>query len=170
MCMCTCMHVCMLEEANPLVEYFDKTYVSGQLRLRNAPQQNNDNAVVRFRRVPPLFDPAKWNVHDATLQGEPRTNNVSEGFKNKFFSLVGHQHPSIWKLIECLKAETARVTGVLLQLERGIRPKKRTKRVYVELQTRLKNLCEDRVEGRKTVAEFLRAVSHNIRAGQPNIY
>ena len=157
------------EEANPLVEYFDKTYVSGQLRLRNAPQQNNDNAVVRFRRVPPLFDQAKWNVHDATLQGEPRTNNVSEGFNNKFFSLVGHQHPSIWKLIECLKAETARVTGVLLQLERGIRPKKRTKRVYVELQARLKNLCEDRVEGRKTVAEFLRAVSHNIRAGQPNI-
>ena len=29
----------------------------------------------------------------------------------KFFSLVGHQHPStrIWKLIECLKVETARV-------------------------------------------------------------
>ena len=41
--------------------------------------------------------------------------------------------------------------------------------VYVELQTRLKNVCEDRVEGRKTVAEFLRAVSHNIRVGQPNI-
>ena len=89
----------------------------------------------------------------------------------KFFSLVGHQHPStrIWKLIECLKAETARVTGVLVQLERGVRPKKRTKRVYVELQSRLKNLCEDRVEGRKSVAEFLRAVSHNIRAGQPYI-
>ena len=41
--------------------------------------------------------------------------------------------------------------------------------MYVELQSRLKNLCEDRVEGRKSVAEFLRAVSHNIRAGQPYI-
>ena len=41
--------------------------------------------------------------------------------------------------------------------------------MYIELQTRLKNLCEDRVEGMKTVAEFLRAVSHNIRAGQPSI-
>ena len=37
----------------------------------------------------------------------------------KFFSLVGHQHLSIWKSTECLKAETARVTGGLLQLERG---------------------------------------------------
>ena len=36
--------------------------------------------------------------------------------------------------------------------------------MYVELQAMLKNLCEDRVEGRKTVAEFLRAVSHNRHA------
>ena len=41
--------------------------------------------------------------------------------------------------------------------------------MYVELQTRLKNLCEDKIEGKKTVAEFLRAVNHNLRAGQPNI-
>ena len=34
--------------------------------------------------------------------------------------------------------------------------------MYVELQSMLKNLCEDRLEGRKSVAEFLRAVSHNI--------
>ena len=156
-------------EANPLVEYFDIKYVSGQLCLRNAAHQNNDHPVVRFRCVPPLFEPAKWNVYAASLQGEPRTNSMSEGFNNKFFSLVGHQHPSIWKLIECLKAEIARVTDLFVQLERGVRPKNRTKRVYVELQPRLKNLCEDRVEGRKSVAEFLRAVSHYIRAGQPYI-
>ena len=105
----------------------------------------------------------------ATLQGKPRTNNMSVCFNNKLFKLVGHQHPSVRKLIECLKAETTRVTGALLQLKCGVRPKKRFKRVYVELQSRFKNLCEDRVEGRKSVAEFLRAVSHNIRAGQPNI-
>ena len=77
-------------------------------------------------------------------------------------SLQGNLPQFCASLLECLKAETARVTGVLVQLERGVRPKKRTKRVYVELQSRLKNLCEDRVEGRKSVAEFLRAVSHNI--------
>ena len=37
--------------------------------------------------------------------------------------------------------------------------------MHVKLQARLKNLSE----GRKTVGEFLRAVSHNIHAGQPNI-
>ena len=54
-----------------------------------------------------------------------------------------------------LKSGTARVTGVLLQLERDVRPKKRTKRVFVELQSRLKNLCKDRVEARGLKAKYL---------------
>ena len=45
-----------------------------------------------------------------------------------------------------------------------------TKGVYVELQARLKNLCEYKVEGRSTVAVSLRAESHNIHGGQLNIY
>ena len=32
-----------------------------------------------------------------------------------------------------------------------------------------KNVCEDRVGGRKNIPEFVRAVSHNICVGQPNI-
>ena len=38
-----------------------------------------------------------------------------------------------------------------------------------ELQTRLKNLCQDRLQGRKSIAEFLRGVSLNIRGGQLHI-
>ena len=160
----------MPDNAEQLVEYFDRTYVSGQFRQRAVPQQNmNDIAPIRVRHIPPLFKPADWNMHEVTLAGEPRTNNISEGWNNKFSSLVGHQHPTIWKMIECLQAEHARVTGILLQDEAGIRPTKRTKKVYVELQKRLKNLCEDRVAGRKTIAEFLRGVGHNLRGGQPNM-
>ena len=56
-----------------------------------------------------------------------------------------------------------------MQDERGIRPKKRTKKVYTELQKRLFNLCLDRINGHKTIPEFLLGVSHNLRAGEPNI-
>ena len=38
-----------------------------------------------------------------------------------------------------------------------------------ELQSRLCNLCEDRSLGRKSIADFFRGVSHNLRGGQPNI-
>ena len=39
----------------------------------------------------------------------------------------------------------------------------RTKRVYKNLQTRMKNLCQDRRDGRKSVEEFLHGAGHNIR-------
>ena len=59
--------------------------------------------------------------------------------------------------------------GGVIQSDRGIRQKKRTKRIHTELQTRLKYLCQDRLQGRKSIAEFLRGVSLNIRGGQPHI-
>ncbi|KAK8371725.1 hypothetical protein O3P69_016873 [Scylla paramamosain] len=46
---------------------------------------------------------------------------------------------------------------------RGEPPKKRQKRVYKNLQTRMKNLCQDRRDGRKSVEEFLHGAGHNIR-------
>ena len=153
------------EESTPLLEYFDTNYVTGHLR----PRPQTPDLQLRFRRVPPIFAPAQWNMHEVTLANQPRTNNVSEGWNNKFRNLVGQSHPTVWKLIECLQAECARVSAVLLQDERGVRPKKRIKKVYTELQGRLHNLCEDRSLGRKSIPDFLRGVSHNLRGGQPNI-
>ena len=140
------------EESTPLLEYFDTNYVTGHLR----PRPQTPDLQLRFRRVPPIFAPAQWNMHEVTLANQPRTNNVSEGWNNKFRNLVGQSHPTVWKLIECLQAECARVSAVLLQDERGVRPKKRIKKVYTELQGRLHNLCEDRSLGRKSIPDFLR--------------
>ena len=49
---------------------------------------------------------------------------MSKDFSNKLFSLNGHQYPNIWKFIKCMKSECSRVTGVLLQLDCGIRQKR----------------------------------------------
>ncbi|XP_076055366.1 uncharacterized protein LOC143033764 [Oratosquilla oratoria] len=161
----------MPNEAAALVEYFDSTYVSGQLRhqRRVTPTPGRVIQPVRLRRTPPMFLPERWNQHHATLNNEPRTNNICEGWNNKFSSLVGHSNPTIWKLIECLQAEASNVDSVLLQDERGIRPVKRRKKCYAELQTRLCNLVGDLKAGKKTLPEFLRGVSYNLRGGKPNI-
>ena len=103
------------------------------------------------------------------LASQPRTNNISKGWNNKFQALVGHNHPTVLKVVKCIHAECARICGILLHDERGIRPKERTTNVYVELQIRLQRLCEDRASGRKSISEFLRGVSHNLRSVQPNI-
>jgi hypothetical protein len=79
-------------EAAQLLDYFDSTYISGKLRQQN-PAQNQEVSLV-LTRNPPMFPPAIWNVHDA------RTNNMCEGWNNKFFNLVGYAHPSLWRVIE----------------------------------------------------------------------
>ena len=127
------------------------------------------HADTKLRRTPPLFHPHRWNMHEVPMADRPRNNNVCEGWNHKFHSLIVHSHPSIWKLIETLQAEAARITSTLLQSDRGSRQKKKTKRISTELHTRLRNLCKDTLQGRKSIAEFLRGVLHNIRGGQPHI-
>ena len=58
-------------EMAELLAYFDNTYVSGQPRSINSDRQ----LVLRLRRSPPTFPPNIWNVHDATLANQERTNN-----------------------------------------------------------------------------------------------
>jgi hypothetical protein len=156
------------DAAIDLVTYFDSTYVSGPLRKRAAYQQG---IVMRLRRSPPLFPPEVWNVHDATMTNESRTNNVCEGWNNGFSHLIGHDHPTIWKLIEALQKEESRVRILTLMDERGVQPKKRVRTQFKDLQSRLYNLCCDLTSTppRKNLSEFLRGVSHNIRCGQPYV-
>ncbi|MPC94936.1 hypothetical protein E2C01_090128 [Portunus trituberculatus] len=66
----------------------------------NNNNNNNNNKIerlasIRIRRIPPIFPIHNWNMHQVTLAGEARTNNISEGWNNKFFCFVGHQHSSI---------------------------------------------------------------------------
>ena len=55
-----------------------------------------------------MFPPSIWSVHSATVDSDPRTNNVCEGWNNKF--LVGSAHPSIWTCIQWFQREHATVT------------------------------------------------------------
>ena len=43
------------------------------------------------------------------------------------------------------------------------------KKIYMDLQVKLRNLCEDRVVGHISVPDLIRGVSHNLRGGQPNV-
>ena len=65
-----------------------------------------------------------------------RTNNMCEGWNNKFFNLVGHAHPSIWRVIEWCQKEEATVRTIIQQDAVG-NPVKRTQQRHVQLQERL---------------------------------
>ncbi|KAL8590500.1 hypothetical protein ACOMHN_010936 [Nucella lapillus] len=150
--------------AEELLEYFEATYVRGTFRQVQLPAANDDApAPVRVRRIPPLFPPGLWNVHEATMRDRNRTNNQCEAWNLGFLHLVGHNHPSLWTLINALQMDYALVCTSLLQDARGEPPRKRVKRSSKDLQTRLKAICTQHRDGVKTLEEALRALGHCIR-------
>ena len=69
----------------------------------------------------------------------------------------------MWVLIEALQQDEAMAKNAIVQNARGQPPIKRVKRATVQLQSRLHSLCADRQQGRKSVAEALQGLGHNIR-------
>jgi len=96
------------------------------------------------------------------LNGD-RTNNACEVWNNAFASLVGHQHPSIWVLLDAMQMDEAMAVTDIQAEARAQPPAKRVKRATAQHQRRLQQLCADRRDGRKTVAEMLQALGHAIR-------
>ena len=64
---------CIPDAFIPVADYFETTYIRG------IPTRGRKRAV---------SSPKLWNMHDAVLQGKSRTNNASEGWHNRFQTLV----------------------------------------------------------------------------------
>ena len=145
------------------LKYFDETYVSGTTKSIRRPSMAVQRVIVRLRRVPPLFPPETWNVHEATLLNVERTNNVCEGWNNAFAHVVGHDHPSIWVLLEAIQMDEAMAATDIIADARGQPPPKRVRRVTEDHQRRLHQLCTDLHNGRKSAVDVLKCLGHCIR-------
>ena len=157
-------------ELQELIDYFDKTYVTGTYRAtrpRNFHGQNGRprRNVVNLRRVPPLFPPSIWNMCEITINNQSRTNNLCESWNRGFKDLVGYSHPSIWTAIECIRKDAAGVSTDLVKNNRGQILKKRTRRETVAQQRKIRDICMAYVNGQKTLTEMLQVIGHNIRLG-----
>ena len=89
----------------------------------------------------------------------PRTNNFIEGWHNGFQSHVGASHPNIYKFLEVLRKEENLTRIKLKQLELGM-VVHTTRRVYVQLHIRLKNITQ-RFED-VTKINYLRSIAHSL--------
>ena len=146
-----------------VIDYFDTTYVTGRHRVVQPPAAA-PLPPARLRRQPPLFAPDVWNVHVTPVTGADRTNNMCESWNSAFQRLVGHQHPG------CLRKGAILVSTLIVQESRGMPPRKRQKRVYVDLQARLKYMCDARAARMKSVTksveELLEGAGHLIRCAE----
>ena len=108
-----------------LAEYFDSTYFSGQYRAFVGAV-----GTMRFCCTAPRFSPQTWNVHEATLSNQHRTNNMSESWDNGFEQLVGHRNPSLWTVIESLQKDAALVKSEIYSNQPGLPAPKNQKSNY----------------------------------------
>lgn len=57
----------------------------------------------KISRTLSLFSSFIWDVVELTKTGIGKTNNISEGWNNKFTTLVRINHSNIWLFIEALQ-------------------------------------------------------------------
>jgi len=96
-----------------LLVYFDSTYISGTCRsIRCTTTGQQSSLRLRLRRQTPQL-PITWNVFDATVSHQQRTNNDTEAWNYAFAGQVGHSHPSLYRLIDNLRKDNALVVVAL---------------------------------------------------------
>ena len=102
------------------------------------------------------------NVYKITLGEVDCTNNYCEGWINSFRQTLGHDHPSIWKLIDHFKDDAAMAITHLFQTSHGHMPKKRQRKCTRNLQEKLFNLCLQRSNQTISIEGFLHGIGHSI--------
>jgi len=107
---------------------------------------------VYFTRTDCVSALVRWNTTQIIMF---KSNEQQLRRNTSFASLVGHHHPSFWTAVEALRKDYALVVTQI--------PKKRQRRGQKQLQKRLRTLCQDFVEDRRTLEEFIIAVGHCIR-------
>jgi len=83
------------QDADQILTYYDTTYFNGRYKKKRR--------IKVHTRTPLLFRPSIWNVFELTKTCIGRTNNISEGWNNKFATLVRINHPNIGIFIEALQ-------------------------------------------------------------------
>ena len=77
--------------------------------------------------------------------------------------MVGHSHPTVWRLITHLKEDASMMQTTVMMEARGEQPTKRVRRSSKTLQEKLKYICTAKQSGQKNIEEFLTGIGHCIR-------
>ena len=78
------------------------------------------------------YPPSLWNVTLAMHNGEPRTNNASEGGNNAINTAASTDHPSIWAFIPILRTCNAEMEQKLLLLQSGLNPDRKQREEAIQ--------------------------------------
>lgn len=112
--------------------------------------------VGKRKAVAPRYKPHFWNHHDAARTGESKTNNVSEGWHNRFRVLIGKNHPDIYAFIREIQKEQGDTEISVVELSLGRKVKAAPKKRWKDVQTNLQNIVLNYES--YTILQFLEAI------------
>ena len=72
-----------------------------------------------MERREPRYPPILWNQYETVLEGTARTNNLREGWHNRFQIVVGKHHPSLYAFLDELRKEQGDVEIMISQMPIG---------------------------------------------------
>ena len=127
-----------------LLSYFESTYI-GRFYLN--------------RRREPSFPLSDWNCYDSVKDGIAKTNNSVEGWHRKLPTLLGADHPTIWKFIKGLKEEQSMNEKDFNQYISGMDPST-TRKTYKDIANHINNVVQD-YQGRY-IMDYLRGIAYNL--------
>ncbi|KAM7249257.1 hypothetical protein ACFE04_008337 [Oxalis oulophora] len=81
-----------------------------------------------------------WNQHDAAVANSHKTNNMSEGWHNRFRVVVAKHHPDLYSAIKELQKEQAITEVSLAELSLGRRVQNTPRPRWRQLQARIRNI------------------------------
>ena len=105
---CFSIFLCAIpNKFRPIAQYFEVTYIRGK------------PARGRRRAVEARYEPHLWNQYNAVCQREVRTNNSSEGWHNRFQTVVGRHHPSLYAFFKEIQKEQGDTENMLKEIALG---------------------------------------------------
>ena len=94
----------------------------------------------------PLFAHEMWNQHDASLMLLPRSTNIAEGWHRGFNSMMSCTNPTLWKFIDCLRAEQSLTDAKLTKRLLRERPEPRGQKWIPTMSTQIKRTTSKLLE------------------------
>jgi len=141
------------EDFLQVMDYFEETYVVGR-RARG-----------RRRAVPARYLIQGWNQYTATIRNEQRTNNISEGWHNRFAVVVGKHHPDLYSMLTEFQKRTGGVRLAdtethLAEYAQGktVRPNPKRKWITTQKRIRLITLEYERYKEENKREDYLRTL------------
>lgn len=114
----------------------------------------------RRRGTRPRYPISLWNQFATALDKSYRTNNVSEGWHNRFRLVVGKHHPDIYTAIAEIQKEQGFTEICISELSMGKKVKAAPAKKWHDLQRRLESIAAEYQT--KPLLEYLRTIAANV--------